>query len=445
MSKKTNVLDESDSLITEIESSLEKNLAKRREEIERELEARIRQEKEESERRLSAVESEIAREKEMLQEYRGAISAFEVESANLKSDIKSLLKRSLGEQKDVEQLTTLSQNELRLLSKMTARLAELREQAEVKVSEIRVRLKDKYGLVVEPPGAGEAGDVVVNLQQELFKLKKIQELLETDTPPVETIPPAVLGNAVPETQPEAESFSRLETSFIPPEMSVPESISPEPATDQFRMPAISQFIEEFVHKESEPPADEPLSELPLPKWEAGEPPAPTQPAEEVNFEAVYEMLEKTRLSEPTDYNGEISFFRNGGTTILDGDSVIRAMSHLVDDARRIYQKLTGTESPKDQFFLKQDLINHQEILRKIILRGVKLCEKEDSRLPRYTDEVVSVRVLKEILDKLNLDNWSNEEEFSAFEGLTLKMKDAFYKRITPPAPYLKSIVKELGL
>jgi len=121
------------------------------------------------------------------------------------------------------------------------------------------------------------------------------------------------------------------------------------------------------------------------------------------------------------------------------------MSHLVDDARRIYQKLTGTESPKDQFFLKQDLINHQEILRKIILRGVKLCEKEDSRLPRYTDEVVSVRVLKEILDKLNLDNWSNEEEFSAFEGLTLKMKDAFYKRITPPAPYLKSIVKELGL
>ncbi len=37
MSKKTNVLDESDSLITEIESSLEKNLAKRREEIEREL------------------------------------------------------------------------------------------------------------------------------------------------------------------------------------------------------------------------------------------------------------------------------------------------------------------------------------------------------------------------------------------------------------------------
>ena len=56
MSKKTNVLDESDSLITEIESSLEKNLAKRREEIERELEGRIRQEKEEKERRLSAGE-----------------------------------------------------------------------------------------------------------------------------------------------------------------------------------------------------------------------------------------------------------------------------------------------------------------------------------------------------------------------------------------------------
>jgi len=52
--------------------------------------------------------------------------------------------------------------------------------------------------------------------------------------------------------------------------------------------------------------------------------------------------------------------------------------------------------------------------------------------------------LKEILDKLNLDNWSNEEEFNAFETLTARIKDAFYKRITPPAFYLKSIVQELG-
>ena len=227
-------------------------------------------------------------------------------------------------------------------------------------------------------------------------------------------------------------------TFIPPDSSVPEAFTVEPPRPEFKMPEINQFIEEFVKRESEQLGDAPFGEPIRPKREEKKP-----AVEEFNFQTVFETLEKNRKSEPTDYNGEISFFQNGDTTILDGETIIRAMSHIVDDGRKLYIKLAHTESPKDQFFLKQDLINHQEILRKIILRGVKLCDRENSRLPRYTEDVLNVGVLKEVLDKLNLDNWSNEEEFRAFEGMTARIKDAFYKKITPPALYLKSIVQEL--
>ena len=446
MKKKMNVLDESNTLISEIETNLDKTLAKRREEIERELQARIQKEREESERKMNEIEGEIARERETLKEYRGSITTFESERDTLQDEIKTHLEKSIGYQKDIEQLTALTLEELRLLADLTARLTALRERTELKISEIRTRLKDKYGLVTEPLDTKETGDVVVNLQQELSKLKQIQALLETENPPVEPAPPAAMGNAVPEpvpvSEPEIGPNPEPEMSFVPPEMSVPEAVAAEPAPAELKMPEINFFIEEFVRKEGEAHADVPIGDLPIPKWEEKTP--PPAPVEEVNFQSVFETLEKNRKSEPTDYNGEISFFRNGETTILDGETIIRAMSHIVDDSRRIYQKLAGTESPKDQFFLKQDLINHQEILRKIILRGVKLCEKENSRLPVYTEDVLNVPLLKEILDKLNLDNWSNEEEFNAFETQTSEIKDAFYKRITPPALYLKSIVQELG-
>ncbi|MHB8053903.1 MAG: hypothetical protein ACYDH3_01420 [Candidatus Aminicenantales bacterium] len=448
MNPKTDVLDESNSFIKEIENNLEKTLAKRKEEIALDLQARIQREKDESERRLSEIEGEIARERETLKDYRGTIASFEAERDTLQTDIKSHLDKSIGYQKDIEQLTALTLEELRQLSDLTARLANLRERTELKVTEIRNKLKDKYGVVTEPLDTRESGDVVVNLQQELSKLKQIQAILEEEAPPVELMAPAAEGNAVPQFVPDPSPILEPAVSFAPPEMPVPEAGDFPPA--EFKMPEINLFIDEFVKKEEDQTGDASLPNLSFPKWEEPVPvsepnPVPAPMAvEEVNFQAVFETLEKNRKSEPTDYNGEISFFKNGETTILDGETIIRAMSHLVDDGRKIYQKLGSTESPKDQFFLKQDLINHQEILRKIILRGVKLCEKENSRLPRYTEDVLSVRVLKDVLDRLNLDNWSNEEEFNAFETQTSRIKDAFYKRITPPALYLKSIVQELG-
>jgi hypothetical protein len=168
-----------------------------------------------------------------------------------------------------------------------------------------------------------------------------------------------------------------------------------------------------------------------------------QGLDDLSFQAVFEMLEKYRKTEPLDFNGEISYFQNRERLILDGESLIRAMGQVLENAKTQTQKLSETESPKDQFFLKQELINHQESLRKILLRWVRMCEKDGGTLPRYTNEIISLPVLKDILEKLNMDNWSNPEDVRSFESLTVRLKDAFYRKITPPAYYLRSIIEEL--
>jgi hypothetical protein len=72
-----------------------------------------------------------------------------------------------------------------------------------------------------------------------------------------------------------------------------------------------------------------------------------------------------------------------------------------------------------------------------------MCERESCRLPRFTSDILNPGVLKDLLERLNMDNWSNQEDFAAFETVAAQLKDAFHKRITPPARYLHAVIQEL--
>jgi hypothetical protein len=477
MTPSKDILDESAFIIREIESNLDKALQQRRDEIERDLQERIRQEREEHERRLSKVEQDFARERETVQEYRATITDFEKERDSLQFEIKEHLDASVGFQKEIERLTALTLEELRIVAGKSARLSEIRDRTEEKVTEIRTKLREKYGIVTEERLPPADTDLVVNLEQELEKLKRIKELLEADVStrpsefsgpavsfPVASEPAPVPGpepEAAPVPEPssgpeavaeataagaatlESEPVPEPEPIFEPEPIPGPED-RPKPAEEEarptFKIPEINQFIEDFVRRESLKDEEPEFA-----------PPGPAQPKnedrravyEELNFQAVFEALEKYRKSEPTDYNGEINYFQNRGRSILDGESLVRAVGHILDEARKLYTKLGQAESPKDQFFIKQELINNQEILRKIVLRAVKLCEREGYTLPRFTEDILNLAGLKETLDKLNMDNWSCEDDFRSFETTAGRLKDAFYKKITPPAQYLRSIVHEL--
>jgi hypothetical protein len=480
MTPKGDAMDHSKVLISEIETNLESELQKQREKIERELEERLQREREDSERKLTLIEEEFRKEQGTLRDYKNAVVEYEAARESLENQMREHLDMADRHQGEIERLTTLTREEINRILELSARLADLRDSTESRVGELKIRLQEKFGVGSKsadgtPPGSAaetvpaaaaapaaepersasldfleketekareprpESGEVVVDLEQELGKLKRIKEMLEKDTAgfPDSTGRTTVQANAVaqpmeplsePETPPEPEP---PEWSGIPK----PDSV---PARSEFKMPEINQFIQDFVKREHGLAG--PTDAAPAAPTKAEE----KRPAmEEANFQSVFEILEKYRRSEATDYNGEISFFQNGDHLILDGESLLRAVGHIVDEARKLCQRLGQAGTPKEQFFIKQELINNQEILRKIVLRSVRMCERESCRLPSFTSDIVNAGILKDILERLNMDNWSNQEDFSAFETMSNKMKNDFYRRITPPAQYLRSIVQEL--
>jgi hypothetical protein len=73
-----------------------------------------------------------------------------------------------------------------------------------------------------------------------------------------------------------------------------------------------------------------------------------------------------------------------------------------------------------------------------------MCEKEGAGLPNFTREILNVELLKGILEKLSMENWSNPADFNSFRATIEALKDAYYAKITPPVHYLRSLIEELG-
>ena len=120
-----------------------------------------------------------------------------------------------------------------------------------------------------------------------------------------------------------------------------------------------------------------------------------------------------------------------------------AVDRTLEEGQRLSVKLGLTESPKDQFFIKQELINWQEGLRALFLRVVKMCEKNSWALPRYTEDVLNTQVLRRLLERLSMENWSNLEEFAGFTAVGADIRRAFLARIEPRGTYLRALKRQV--
>ncbi len=401
-------------MIEEIESKLEKLLNKRKEEIERDLEERIRAEKDEATKKIEAIQKEIGKGKEILHDYRTVISEFETERAALQLELKEHFEKAVAYQTDIEKMAGLTVEELRKVSELNKKLEALHQTAEERVNTFKKDLEERFGIVAQLPESKEEAELKIDLEKELSKLKKIKELLAAEAPKaveVEAVGPA--AEAVAEKKPEVV-----------------------PVTDEYgfplKVPEINEVMESSLAKEEEAES----KEAPAEEKAWGE--------ERDNFQALFEALEKYRKIEPRNGNGEIGFFEKGERVILDGEYMVASIDESLEEAKKLYFKLSQTESPKEQFFIKQEIINHQEILRKYILRNLKMCEREGAALPQFTADILNLEVLKDILEKLSMENWSNPTDFSSFRTMIESLKDSYYAKITPPAYYLKSLLEELG-
>lgn len=418
---KKGALKESALIIEDIEGLLEETISKKKEEIEKELEERVRQEKEEAEKRIGQIESEFAEEKQALTNYRTTIREYENNKVNLKNQLEEHLNKTVQFQKEIENLTAQTLEELKRVSELNQELKVLHKVAEETAAVLKKDLEEKFGIAAEGLKTDEHEEIGLNLEQELAKLKKIKELLTSHD--------AELKELVEEEKEEKEEKG---VGVHEVEAESEEERYDERAEEKERVE--SSVPEEKETREEELlPEEEPLAE------EGEEAELKGETAE------VSETLEEYRKSETTEDNIEISYFQKNDKIILDGKCFISALKNSLDEAEKLCIKLTQNESPKDQFFIKQEIIRHQEALRKVILRGVRICEKESCSLPCYTSDILNMDILKDILEKLSMGNWSNQNDFTYFKKYAKNLKNNYDARITPPALYMKSIIDELKI
>ncbi|HEX2695919.1 MAG TPA: hypothetical protein VHP61_09205, partial [Acidobacteriota bacterium] len=124
--------------------------------------------------------------------------------------------------------------------------------------------------------------------------------------------------------------------------------------------------------------------------------------------------------------------------------LLDALDRAVDVARKLTGKLEGTESRRDRFFIKQELINGQEGLRNLVLRATNLCERGSLGLSSETVDIIDAAVLRGLLERLSAGNWANTEDLAAFAGEAQALRATFLERTVPSDRYVLSVLDELG-
>ena len=432
MAKKDDTPKKSSSVFEEIEEQLEQALAKRKEDLEKELEERIRKEKEEAQRKIEELDKEIHAEKGTLTDFQTLLLEFENNKTELKKQIKEHIEKAIKFQTEIETMTGQTLEELKTVSRLNQKLEELQQETGRKVSVLKKDLEEKYGIVAEVPEDEERDETEINLEHELAKLRKIKELLNSN---------GEFEEVVPEVQPEEMKAEQMQQEEVAEKVEeVPEE-EPQPEEkkklEEEAAPVEPEGLQPAEEMEVEPEEKE---ELVL-----EEKPKPGGEVDEASFQNAFEKLEEFRKGSTNENDAETSYFEKNEKIVLDGEYLISSLNNSFEEAKKLYIKLSQTESPKDQFFVKQEIIKLQEALRKVLLRSIRMCEKDNCSLPEYTSEILSLDVLKNALEKVSMQNWSNQDDFASFDSFTKELKDSFYTRITPPAAYLQSIMKELEI
>ncbi len=415
----------STNIIDEIEQQLEDILKQKKQSVEKELEEKIKREQEEAQKKMAAIDQELAQEKEALVSYQTLLGEFETNQADIKKEIKDHLDKAMEIQKEIEAKTTLTLGELKTVSELSLKLEELSKDTHNKATVMKDDLHEKFGITAKVPDLKEDEEVKSHLDKELDRLNKIKELLGAGenieiTTEVEKIEPGFEREAPPEAPAEEvkEDAQEEETKDRTDESTI--------------IPLGAMGTEEEKAEESKEENDNKKAGMEGLKAESKD-------------LGLLDTLEKYRKSEGIEGEGEISYFENDNKKTLDAEYIVAALTNSVDEAKKLYVRLSQTESPKEQFFVKQEIIRHQEAARKLMLSCIRMCEKDADFLPQFTQDVLNTDVFKKVLEKVSMENWSNQEDFTSFDESARELKDNFYEKITPPAEYLKSIIDELKI
>ncbi len=433
MGKKDAFLKSSASIIEEVEEQLNKILDERRKKIQEDLEEAINRQKEEAESKISEIENEVNEERESLNEYKTLLSEFEDEKTSIKDEIKSHLKIVMKLQSDIESLTGKSLEELKIIEELNKKLESINEETTQKLSALRQELEEKYGIEAQIPEDIGPVNEDFDLDGELKRLNKIKEILGENGNQI------AVSDAFEEQIEEKEKEEDV-AEELASEEKVDEELEPVESSDENEKDETDNEMEEEELKLEE---EEDQEEEESQEKEAEEIEELQEEQEDEDKEA-YEKLDKFKKTEGSESEAQVVYFENEGKITLDGKYVIDSVKERISKADKLYDKLDETSSPKEHFFIKQEIIQEQENVRKLILSCLRVCEMKDCFFPESTKDVLNEEKLKEMLERVSMENWSNQDDFNAFSEYIDDLKTEFDSKSSPIEEYTESIIKELS-
>jgi hypothetical protein len=380
MSESGETEKESTLVIQEIENQLERLLARKKDEIDSALAARIREEEEAARARMDGVEKEIDRGRASLREFQTMVSEAEGERQAVLEEIRAGFSRALDFQSQIEGLVKRTVEEIGKVGDLQRKLESLRRRTSEGAAFLKRDLNERFGIVAEARGEKERWP-----------------------------------EPTPDLDAELEKLKRIRT-------------------------LLAGGTEGFPGLENSPGSEPELIQATIPVEDCRPVEAlPGQGAGDASS-----VLDRLRRIEPVEGSGKISYFQKGDRTVLDAGMLLDAVDRAVDVARKLAGKLEETESPRERFFIKQELINGQEGLRNLILRAATLCEKESMALPPETLDVLDAAGLRSMFDRLSVGNWANAADLTAFAGEAKALRAAFLERAVPSDRFVLSILEKLG-
>jgi hypothetical protein len=354
---------------------------------------------------------------------------------HLRGEIRGHLDRAVNYQKMMAHAAVLAGDELEKIGGLDAELESIRVKAEAEYAALKDRLSGYAGILAQLPAPVVRTEEDMDWTQEIGKLRKVRDLLATLRQPE----PSDGGLASPDgaSVPAAEAAEELAASLglIGPEDDGVRDDVEFSESD----PGWSDVpgLEADHAAASTAPAPEPAAEP------AGRPDGCQFEAPVTENPAALEALARYRKAEPVNNGLELGFFTSETASFLDADSFMAGVSKIIDGASELHSQLTQTTSVKDLFLLKQEILNQQEVLRKLFFRVVRFCDKEGGRLPKSLDEIVGSRGLKDFIERLTMANWSDPSDFRPFLNELTAMKRAFDVKTGAAPCYLQSVLDEV--
>ncbi|MBE3110863.1 MAG: hypothetical protein IMZ46_10190 [Acidobacteria bacterium] len=420
--------------LDDIEQRVSEIFSAQKTEVEQGLIEKITREKEEALRKIEAVNQKFAQVRGFLEEHKSVMAELQGAEENIRGQIRGHLDRAVNYQKMMEKAAGLAGDELERIAGLNQDLEKIRLRAEDEYKNIKKNLAGYAGIAARIPAPAESAASGVDWNEELLKLKKVRDLLSTlRQAEFAPVPEAVTPEppAVPET---FASPVSVEDDGVRDDVEFADS---DPAwgdipSGRAANVTVSPVLAEELYEEAAVLPVEPRPEV-----------EPAAPAPDAEREFCLAALARYRRTEPVNNGIELGFFAAEAGAVLDAESFMTAVGKIVEGAGQLHSQLDKTGSVKDLFLLKQEILNQQEVLRKVFFRVVRFCDKENGKLPETFAEVVSALGMKEIIERLTMANWSDPSDFRPFLRELMALKNAFEVRMVASGNYHKAVLDQV--